>query len=312
MRSQEPSREYGLSIAEQYIFSNLPRLVELEAGEVLTVGYSWNTISIAVERHFSPVITFVDPAVALMRGMARRVAIESDVARALTALARLRIWRSVGTIAPPATLFCGNELWDALAASGRLEPQSLIDRVHWAMGDPDECADTTAPEGTWRTMGRKPLPIARCRELVGRHHVQRRGNEPWLSGSMHGERLSVTTYARDDTFAIRMASPVRRGGKLHATYEVRSTMILPETLVDATIGRLVSTVIDEDVVNELAGEIIDARNATTTRRFRVMMGQRPPVFRQIEHAVAFMSEVEKLMPRANAISAMIDRAFDRH
>ncbi|MDK2767845.1 MAG: hypothetical protein KYX69_09010 [Sphingomonas sp.] len=179
--------------------------------------------------------------------------------RALGRLAMVRVWRSRGTIAPPAGLLEVNGLGKALIERTGVDPQAFFDAV-WSpvrIGDKyTDTADWMSEGAVTPLLSRAPAATRKTRQLPE--------GLPWLSGYSNLNTVFVEAVALDERLAV-LWRPQDASG-----FEVRlAPGMMPDTLLAAAPGRPFRQYVSHPLLDRLQLRIVSVRQHQKSLRLKL-------------------------------------------
>ena len=158
--------------------------------------------------------------------------------RGLGHLARTRVWRRRGTIAPPYGLLHTSALAKAVVERARVAPQDFFDATWTDVGIGEKYSDSA----DW--MSAAPPPGLLARAAVATHPaIDLPANLPWLSGYSTLDAVFIDALSLDERIVVHHRP--QDGDR----FEIRLQPDLPMVLAAAVTGRPLRSVISHPVLD---------------------------------------------------------------
>lgn len=273
----------SLSLSEQRIKDVLPQLIALERGEELAVGEPLGQVFIRTEPLPLLPLIVASPTLLCRSYPRQEVMVRQLVEDAFLQLAIVRAWRALETEGPPASLLSTNILWNALAKTGSMAPQQLVDRIHLAI-------DRGRP---WRHADHRKAPAP----LKSFSLVPADDSEASLTGYLADGHLSITRYSKG-SFSI---APHPAGSGERRQYGIEVARTTPETLAAAAVGRPASDVIEHPMITALGGTVAGVRVLRGRTRMRIRLAAPPTPWADSRQTAEFERKHLELLSRRPAV-----------
>lgn len=158
--------------------------------------------------------------------------------RSIERLARARLWRRSGTVAPPAGIMVTSAIGKAMLEHHGIEPQAFLDATWRPVAMGDKYADTH----DWRD-GRSPPDLLARTPLIS--HAQRDLPDamPWTAGYSAQDAVFIEAIALSPDVIIYWRPP------RNDMCEIRLTPGLPRTTVIALQGQPLRKLVSHPVLN---------------------------------------------------------------
>lgn len=292
-----------LSPAEQILLQRLPDVIGLDlANERVRAGAEAGSVFIATQPPPLEDLTILRPPSFYTRATWKgRETLGEWARKTLLELAMVRAWRAMGTSAPPATTLFTTRLTRCVIDEFGIDVQDLVDRVFTATGEP-----VAGAPGMWRMAGATPPLLRHASNMKRAQEVERRITEPWLAGRRLGRHLTLSGIGVSADFAL-FGDIYRRNN--HETYEVRTTMRLPETVITAAAGRRITELVEHPLLARLGGTVVSAEAKAAGCRFTVELETGDRAQLDHEHHPEFRRHWDELKTRLPAVTDLMCEAL---
>ena len=178
--------------------------------------------------------------------------------RALGRLARTRVWRRHGTMAPPFGLLHANALAKAIVQHARVDPQAFFDATWSSVQMGEKYSDSA----DWMTTGVPPVLLTRA--TVAQHpQIEPPAGLPWLSGYSSFDAVFVEAWSLDERVVLHHRP------QDNDRFEIRMPPGLPHTLVHALIGKPLRALVSHPVLDRFDIVIVGVTHHERSIRFQV-------------------------------------------
>lgn len=292
-----------LSPAEQILLQRLPDVIGLDPlTEQVIAGAQAGSIFVATQPPaLKDLMILRPPCLYTQATWKGRETLEQWARETLLELAMVRTWRAAGTLAPPATTLFTSQLTRAVVDEFGIEAQDLVDRVFTATGEP-----IAGWPGIWRMAGATPPLLRQASNMKRAQEVERRPMEPWLAGRLINRHLTLSGVGVSADLAL-LGNIYWRD--CHETFEVRTTMHLPETVMLAAAGHQITDLVKHPLLTRLGGKIIGVETKAAGCRFTVEIDANDRQQLHHEHHSEFERHWDDLKKRQPAVVDLMCEAL---
>lgn len=220
--------------------------------------------------------------------------------RGLGHLARTRVWRRRGTIAPPYGLLHTSALAKAVVERAKVAPQDFFDATWADVAIGEKYSDSA----DW--MSADPPPALLARAAVATHPaIDLPARLPWLSGYSTLDAVFIDALMLDERVVVHHRP--QDGDR----FEIRLRPDLPMVLATAVAGRPLSGVISHPVLDRFAITIIGV--TTHQRSIRLLVtGTEPWTRRQFAGGSDARREVNQEIKSLKSGRRLLEDLIARH